>query len=135
MNSAINALDKAVYDRLSLALSRSSIPIYDDVPDNAKYPYVVMGEGSEEPELSTLSTLSRNTQTIHIWSKYRGNKEVCGIIDIICAAFDDPLSMETGFSQVELIPARSEVTRVFDQDTNTLFRHGEVTLRAIIDRT
>jgi len=50
--------------------------IYDHVPQNAAFPYVVIGETTAAPFDTDTSTGGDYTATIHCWSQYRGRKEV-----------------------------------------------------------
>ncbi len=70
--SADLEIQKAIFARLS----SMSVPVYDDVPDNAPPPYVVIGDDTLlEFDSDGISGFEATT-TIHTWSTYRGRKEV-----------------------------------------------------------
>lgn len=71
--SASLAIQESIYDILIASLS---VPVYDDVPDNAVMPYVVIGDDTVVEYDTDGKTGFDATLTIHTWSKYRGRFEV-----------------------------------------------------------
>lgn len=79
-------LQQAILDRLegfsaltALLASdpRASRPaIYDHVPQDAAFPYVVVGDTTALEWDTDTSTGHEHTVTLHAWSEYRGRKEV-----------------------------------------------------------
>lgn len=130
--SAIAALQKALYTRLSGELAYR---VYDDVPDNPDWPYIVIGEDEETVEPSSKGiALTRHVHEIHIFSRYAGAKECVEMIDAVCQALDDPLDMAAdGFAEVELLPYDRSVAREYD-NAGAVYRHGTVTVRATIQQ-
>jgi len=91
------SLQQAVFDALVAALS---VSVYDHVPDDAAFPYVVVGEDT----LNMWDTKSINgfdaMVTLHTWSRYRGRKECKQIQgNIYDALHDAPLAI-TGYNHV-----------------------------------
>lgn len=120
------ALQSAVYQRLSDALS---VPVYDDVPANAEFPYVVLGEDTHIPWDTDDSTGAESTITLHIWSRERGKREAKQIQGEIYAAlnrYDLPVS---GFHTVTMEFDYSDV--ILDADGRT--RHGVARYRTIVE--
>lgn len=107
----------AIYTRLAATLD---VEIYDDVPEDPTFPYVVIGDDtavdfSDDTYLGTDATL-----TIHVWSRLAGRSEVKGIqqdIDDALNRFD--LSVD-GLSVITLHREFSET--LLDPDGRT--RHG-----------
>lgn len=98
--------------------------IYDDVPDNTSFPYVVIGESHEGP----FKTHSRNgellTQTFHIWSRAEGFKEAKAIAEAIRPLFDAVSFTTASFSGFSVrTPGANDVWMV-DRDGHT--RHGVI---------
>jgi hypothetical protein len=124
----MEALQSGIYARLAGVLP---CPIHDGVPDDVTFPFVTLGEDTEEP-VHTKGTgirVSENTHTLHVFSRYRGMQELTRILDTITQAFDTPIDMSGfGFAEVELIPEHREVFREDDGIT----RHGIVRIRATI---
>ena len=69
----LNALTKAVYERLS---TYQSIAVYDDVPENAKPPYITFGLFTCKSNGTKVNDITDVTINIDIWSDYQGKKEV-----------------------------------------------------------
>lgn len=59
--------------------------VYDHVPDSPTFPFVTVGESTAIPFDTKDLTGMEQTVTLHVWSRYRGRKEVK---DIMAAAYD-----------------------------------------------
>ena len=66
------AIQTAIYQ----ALSTLSYPVYDDVPQNAAFPYIVIGEDTSIPFDDDCNTGAESTITIHVWSIYSGRSRL-----------------------------------------------------------
>lgn len=72
-------LQTALFARLN---SQLSVPVYDAVPqavdagDNSAFPYVTIGDDSASEFDTDTSTGFDTDCTIHVWSRYRGRREV-----------------------------------------------------------
>ena len=53
--------------------------VYDFVPEDAVYPYVVLGEAVETPDNRHSGRGWQTVQTLHVWSQYRGHAEALAI--------------------------------------------------------
>ncbi|HEY5836175.1 DUF3168 domain-containing protein [Streptomyces sp.] len=86
----------ALYERMkdSPDLMGLVTGVYDQVPETAAYPYVVLGESTETPD-NRLSGLGRQTtHTLHIWSRYEGYAQALQILAVVVALFDhQPLTV------------------------------------------
>ncbi len=117
------ALHKAVFAWLS---SNAGVPVYDGVPDNTPYPYVVM-EDMDANNTDLLNTrLDSRTIYISIWSRGGGSAESLGIIENIDNINGKRLSLDTG--RIALM--RVERKRTDRQRDNRTYR-GQVALRII----
>jgi hypothetical protein len=93
--------------------------VYDDVPENAAYPYVVFGEGVETPDNEVAAYESRVAATLHVWSGYRGFREALVIAGHLIRVFDrQPLVVEGR----DLIAVRHEQT-ITMRDPDSDVRH------------
>jgi hypothetical protein len=99
MTFANVALRAAIHDALVHDSGLTSVlggaSVYDEVPRNAAFPYVTLGE----LRLSDISGDGGVTQehqlTLHAWSRRGGHREAHAIAGALLAALDDaPLSPE-----------------------------------------
>ena len=72
------ALQQAVFARLGAFAALTALVgarIYDHAPQDATFPYVVIGDDTTIP-FDTHSTVGgEHTITVHTWSRYRGRSE------------------------------------------------------------
>jgi hypothetical protein len=138
MSDASWNLQVAIYSLLKNANpSITGGRIYDDVPEAAEkadapdteFPYVAVGELDVIPDDVDASNGSRDdgvmeTLTLHVWSRYHGQKEVKQIMQQIKNLLHD-----TKITVTDRSSALAEVTMMrsfIDQDGKT--RHGVVTV-------
>lgn len=100
--------------------------VYDDVPQDAESPYVVVGEASEAA-MNTFNRKGReSTLTIHIYSEYEGFKEGLRILERLTDLLDgEPLTLATQ----QLIHLIFDNVQTIDGET---FKHLPVTFRAVV---
>ena len=53
-----------------------TVPVYDDVPNNAKLPFITLGAFTSKQVGSKTTNCWDISQQIHLWSDYHGKKEV-----------------------------------------------------------
>ena len=117
MNAEL-AIQKAVYD--ILVANSPSYDVYDDVPQNADYPYYVIGESTSE-EFDTKSFNGFETSVIvHSWSRYNGRKEVKEMMGTAYALLHNQSITVTGYNRVNCLFEFSETFLEDDGET----RHG-----------
>ena len=125
------ALQSAIYSRLNSDTTLTSTygaGIYDEVLQNATYPYVTLGEETTI-DYSTKDVYGGETTiNIHIWSQYKGAKETKNIMDRIHDLLHDYNLTVTGFNLINLRFEFSDI--MIDPDGKT--RHGVMRFRAII---
>ena len=63
-------------EKLYALLSTLSYPVYDDVPKNAKCPYIKLGVNRGGDNSTKVNLAYKNYQYIDVFSEYRGKKEV-----------------------------------------------------------
>ena len=67
-------------EKLYALLSTLSYPVYDDVPKNAKCPYIKLGVNRGSDNSSKINLAYKDYQYIDVFSEYRGKKEVMQIM-------------------------------------------------------
>ena len=85
MSSAAKELQRAIYLKLNgdATLSALITGVFDHVPQNQAFPYVVLGEDTLK-DWSTFGTLGQEpTVTLHVWSRSRGKREAQDILSRI----------------------------------------------------
>lgn len=94
--SALADIQRAIYGVLSgdATLGVLVSGVYDDVPEDAAFPYVVLGESMETPRNSHSSFGRETVVTLHVWSKQAGFTEANAVLEELVALLDhQPLSI------------------------------------------
>lgn len=126
-------LQKSVFSALNSAsitdASGTAITgVFDDVPTNTAYPYVKIGEETLSDNSSKDKDIFEHTLTIHIWSQYRGNRDIKDIMKQVHDVLHDSSLSVTGASMVNM---RQEFhTTLIEGDGIT--RHGVMRFRAVV---
>ena len=66
--------------------------VYDEVPSGADLPYIVIGDDAIVDDSDKVKQGLEDSVNIHIWSDYKGYKELKEIVDAIVSA----LNFESG---------------------------------------
>lgn len=126
-------LQKAVAARLSAFAGITAIVgtgVYDGAaPQNAAFPYVVVGDTTAIPFDTHSTTGGEHTVTIHGWSRYRGSKEIKQIQDQIYSSLNRYALSVTGAQTVD---CEVEYAESF-MDSDGITRHGVSRARVILD--
>lgn len=103
--------------------------IYDHVPQNAAFPYIVI----DQMQLRDWSTGTENgaehVLMLHVWSRYAGKREAYDIADAIRALLDDAELTLDGHRLINLTHQYSDLKR--DPDGETY--HGVLRFRAVTE--
>lgn len=127
MKSPFLTLHKAQYDRLK---SATSYRIFDNLPEQAEFPYVVLGEVSGRDWSDKFEPGQEVFSTVHIWSQYPGRKEAAEMQDAVLRALtSSPLALGPDFHAVFVALDMSEM--IIDIDGTT--RHGIVRMKYLIE--
>ena len=125
-------VQKAIFSTLSDDSTLDSLignnKIYDDVPQGTDYPYVQIGEETTIDAGLKDKDAQEYTLTVHIWSRYRGNKETKEIAERIYTLLHNSAISVTGASLANI---RNEFFTVLVEDDG-LTRHGVMRFRAIV---
>ena len=126
-------LQKAAYAALAGAAPLTGLigndAIYDHVPQDAAFPYVVIDETRLADWSTGTEPGSEHLLTLHVWSRYQGKRETYQIADAIRAALDEAdLSLEDN-RLINLRHQFSDLRR--DPDGETY--HGVLRFRAVTE--
>lgn len=120
----------AIYQRLIgyAPLTALVTAIYDDVPEDKVYPYVVIGDDTAVPFDTDTSLGTEATITLHVWSRYPGMSETKRIQGAIYDALARQQVSVSGAVTLDLMPDYQEAMRDPDQET----RHGVIRFRLLL---
>lgn len=132
MATAAWQLQTAIYQKLTASSALMSLVsgVFDEVPEDAPYPYVSIGviteTAADAHDRQGLDALV----LLHVWSAYEGNRQAADIFAALDAALDrQPLSV-AGFTDVSIRHDQHQVTR--DPDPN--IRHITAQYRVMLTR-
>ena len=123
-------LQQAIFSahNVSAVTSDLSCGVFDDVPQNASYPYIALGEETAV-DFSVKDIQGGDlTVNIHVWSQYKGSKETKQIMDKIHDLLHNINLSVTGFNLINLRFEFSDIMR----DPDGITRHRVMRFRAII---
>ena len=127
MAEPTKALHKALLAQLT---SLCSCGVYDGVPQNVTYPYVVLDSTVSGNEDLTNYRVDRRFYYLSIWSRNHGQAEVMGIMEEIDAIHNTTFSLDTG----EMCSIRVDRKQTSREPDNLTFM-GQVTLRILTTHT
>ena len=102
--------------------------VFDDVPEGTAYPYVVLGEETAIPVGAKDTDGHEHTLTFHVWSQYRGRKEIKQIMEQIYTLLHNVAITITGATLVNI---RHEFERTL-LESDGITRHGVIRFRAVV---
>ena len=79
----LSSYQKAIYDELV----KLGYNVYDEVPEDAKFPYIVIGDIDFSEGQNNFNDLLDINLNILVWSLWEGKKEVNDILSNIINAF------------------------------------------------
>ena len=124
-------LQKSIFTALNgnvTGVSSANIPIYDDVPEGSVYPSVVIGEETTSNNGTKTLDGVEHTITLHVWSQYRGRREIKEIMQSVYEKLHNTAITVSGASLVNI---RQEFSNTLaEQDGIT--RHGVMRFRAVL---
>jgi hypothetical protein len=127
VTTAALPLQVAVREKLlaDTALMDAIHGVHDEVPENAPYPYVVIGDVTEVPADAHDRQGLTTTITLHIWSKYRGFKQALEILGHLDRVLDRKPLTVAGFEDVSIAREWHQTLR----DPDPQYRHIPVRFR------
>lgn len=134
MSLAANALQAAIYARLVSQLG--PVPVYDHVPQDSAFPYVMIGADTAIPWDTKTTDGQEFTCTIHAWDALKaGRKSVKTIMqDVYTALHHQQANLAVaGFT---LILIRCEYTETIqetaEEGSPDHYYHGIMRFRALV---
>jgi hypothetical protein len=126
-------LQKAAYQALKADSALTSLLgaswLYDNVPQNADFPYVVIDQMRLNDWSTGTERGSEHILMLHIWSRYRGKREVYEISDAIRETLDDAELTLDDNRLINLTNQYSDLKRGEDGET----WHGVLRFRAVTE--
>lgn len=121
-------LQSAIYSTLSGDSTLDGLigdgKIFDDVPQNTSYPYIVIGlETTRDEGTATLDGKIYNVD-IHVWSQYRGQKQIKEVMERLHNIFNNSTISVSGANSVMSYVVSA--TTLIEGDRIT--RHGIVNI-------
>jgi hypothetical protein len=99
---AMLPIQRALYGRLTgdTELMSTVTGVFDYVPEDDVYPFVVIGEATEIPDNRHGGYGRQTVVTLHVWTRYRGHSKGLAIAAQITALLDhQPLTI-TGLDHI-----------------------------------
>lgn len=104
--------------------------VYDDMPEQAPYPYINMGEMTAVDWSDKFEPGQEIHSTIHIWSQYKGRKEVVEMGDMVLRALSKaPLVLNSNF---RIVLAAMDMDELM-MDLDGITRHKILRHRYLIE--
>ena len=124
-------LQKAIFTKLNGfvdGLASANISVYDDIPQDTNYPYVQIGEETAVNDGTKTLDAVEHTLTIHVWSQYRGRREIKTIMKSVYDLLHNTAISVTGAS---LVNVRQEFSTTLSENDG-ITRHGVIRFRAVV---
>lgn len=132
MSTALLEIQKAVYAKLTgdATLMSKVTGVFDAVPQNQAFPYIVIGDATEVPwDHMGGKRGHETTMALHIWSRYNGFAEALGILADVNRLLDRAALAVTGFATVQCAYEWSTTLR----DPDGITRHVPVRYRLLVE--
>lgn len=125
-------IQKAIFDKLEAVFSDSPPPVagvtvHDHVPPGTQCPYIAIGEDTAIDRGDKTNPGQETTITLHIWSEYRGRREVK---QIMAAIYDALHERDLTVSGQNVVLLRFDFSETF-LDPDGLTMHGVVRYRIV----
>lgn len=120
----LNALTKDLYGLLSDNLT---IPVYDDVPEDAVLPYITFGLFTCKGVGTKVNDISDVTLNIDVWSEYQGKSEVNTIAHDVIGLLNqlDGNSVDLSADNFAFLSGEVDFFEAYAEDNNGY--HGVIT--------
>lgn len=124
-------LQKAIFSTLDgnvTGVSAATVSIFDDPPQNSTYPYVLIGEETTANSGTKTKDAVEHTITIHVWSQYRGKREIKEIMESV---YENLHNTDITVSGASLVNCRQEFSTTLAENDG-ITRHGVMRFRAVV---
>lgn len=127
----IEQLRQALFTRLTSGTPLGATPVYDYVPEGSEKvpPFVALGDSDVTDQDTDTSDGALAVTELHVFSKYKGTKQVGATLDDVRALFHH-YALPVSGATVILVTAESVETRVGPDGTT---REGVVRVRVLLD--
>lgn len=128
------ALQQSIFTKITsgtltdVAGTSITTKVFDDVPEGTSYPYVIIGEETATNFGTKDKDANEHTLTIHVWSQYRGRKEIKNIMSQIYTILHNTDITVSGASLVNI---RHEFEQTL-LEADGITRHGVMRFRVVI---
>ncbi|HSZ73802.1 MAG TPA: DUF3168 domain-containing protein [Rhizomicrobium sp.] len=134
MSSASWALQQAIFAELAASSDLQALVgdpprIFDAVPREAAFPYVIVGDDQVSDWSTATESGSEHLIAIHVWSRAGGRKEAKAIADVVRARLDGAALTLTGQTLIDILYQGEETARETDGETF----HAAIRFRAVIE--
>jgi hypothetical protein len=102
--------------------------VFDDVPEGTAYPYIVIGDDTATNISAKGLDIHEHTLNIHIWSQYRGRRDIKEIMQRVYTALNDVTLSVSGALGINI--KHEFDTTIVEGDGIT--RHGIMRFRAVV---
>ncbi len=103
--------------------------VFDDVPRDVPFPYITVGDIDTRDWNTQTSRGHEHTVTIHLWSRYRGRKQVQELIGEVDRILDGAAPPLSGYRLVNL----STIFWTAQREPDGQVYRGTVRLRAVTE--
>lgn len=124
-------LQVAIFAQLQASASLLALvsAVYDHTPENAVFPYVVIGDGVASKDDADDTVGASHLVDVHTWSRYRGKKET----RLIQQEIHEALHRSTlTVANAVFVDCTCELEETF-LDDDGLTRHGVQRFRVLLD--
>jgi len=126
------ALQQAIFATLSASSDLQTLignRLFDYVPPDSAFPYVVLGDGAESDWSTSTEDGTEHSIQIDVWSREPGHKEAKQIADVIRAALNNSSLTVSGATLIDIRHLTTDFSREPDGQT---FR-ARLSLRAVTE--
>src|SRR3954468_11425461 len=132
MSGIAFALQQAIFAALSSSPDLQALignRLFDFVPPDSAFPYVVLGDGSEADWSTATEDGTEHTIQIDVWSRQPGHREAKQIADVIRSVLNNAALIVTGAALIDIRHVTTDFSREPDGQT---FR-ARLTFRAVTE--
>ena len=120
MSSASWALQQAVFAALTASeavKSAAGTRVFDAVPRQAAFPYIVVGDGGETNWDTATEAGSQHSLAVHVWSRAGGHKEAKLAAEAVRETLDGAALTLDGHALIDLRYLSADFAREADGET------------------
>jgi len=114
------ALQQAIFAALSASSDLQALignRLFDFVPPDSIFPYVVLGDGNESDWSTATEDGTEHAVQIDVWSREPGHKEAKEIADVIRATLNNAALTVTGATLIDIRHLTTDFSRESDGQT------------------